>query len=224
MGRRVRGEVIDVSGDGDALVSGDDGVRYAFATRDVRGFIVQRGDRIDFVPVDGIATEVVLLSSGPAVSAAGTGYSARPDAGETSPWGYFVRCMKKYVDGYGRARRSEYWYFVLFRVLLVGGTVFLGAIVSGLTTDGGEDVSPAGMIFMVLGGLTYVGTIIPNLCAMIRRFHDVGLSGWLVLLNAIPYLGSLVTFIICVLPSEARPNTHGPVPGSSRRATAEVFS
>lgn len=220
----MRGEVLEVSGDGDALVSGDDGVRYTFATRDVRGFIVQRGDRVDFIPVDGIATEVVLLSSGPQTSASGAGHSARPDAGETSPWGYFVRCMRKYVDGYGRARRREYWYFVLFRALIVGIPVILGGIISGVWSEAGGDPSPVGLGFMILGGLAYLGTILPNLCAMIRRFHDVGLTGWLVLLNAIPYLGPLVTFIICVLPSEARPNTHGPVPGSGGRATAEIFS
>ena len=220
----MQGEVIEVSGDGDALVSGDDGVRYAFATRDVRGFIVQRGDRIDFVPVDGIATEIVLLSSRPSRSSQLLGDSARPDAGETSPWGYFVRCMKKYIDGYGRARRREYWYFVLFRVIVVGLPLLLGGIASAIEGGVGEDPSPVSIGFMVLGGLAYVGTMIPNLCAMIRRFHDVGLTGWLVLLNAIPYLGSLITFIICVLPSEARPNTHGPVPGSGGRATADVFT
>ena len=220
----MRGEVLEVSGDGDALVSGDDGVRYAFATRDVRGFIVQRGDRIDFVPVDGVATEVVLLSSGPVRSNLPLGDSARPDAGETSPWGYFVRCMNKYVDGYGRARRREYWYFVLFRALIVGVPVLIGGIISGIWAEPYGDPSPVGVGFMILGGAAYLGTILPNLCAMIRRFHDVGLSGWLVLLNAIPYLGSLITFIICVLPSEARPNTHGPVPGASGRTTAEIFS
>lgn len=220
----MRGEVIDVSGDGNALVSGDDGARYAFSTRDVRGFIVQRGDRIDFVPVDGVATDVVLLSASPPRSSHSLGDSARPDAGPTSPWGYFLRCMKKYVDGHGRARRSEYWYFVLFRVLIVGVPILLGGIISRIWNETGEDPSPVGLGFMILGGAAYIATILPNLCAMIRRFHDVGLTGWLVLLNAIPYLGGLVTFIICLLPSEARSNTHGPVPGSGGRATAEVFS
>ncbi len=220
----MRGEVIEISGDGDALVSGDDGVRYAFSNRDVREFIVERGDRIDFVPVDGVATQIVLLSSGPARTSHRFGDSARPDAGETSPWGYFVRCMKKYVDGYGRARRREYWYFVLFRVIAVGVPLLLGGIASAIESGVGGDPSPVAIGFMVLGGLAYVGTMIPNLCAMIRRFHDVGLSGWLVLLNAIPYLGSLITFIICVLPSEARPNTHGPIPGQATRSTADVFT
>lgn len=220
----MRGEVLEVSGDGDALVSGDDGVRYAFATRDVHGFIVERGDRIDFVPLGGIATEIVLLASGPARSRPLLGDSSRPDEGETSPWGYFKRCMKKYIDGHGRARRREYWYFVLFRVIVIAVPVLLGGVISAIWTDPGDDPSPVGLGFMILGGAAYLGTVIPNLCAMIRRFHDVGLTGWLVLLNAIPYVGSLITFIICVLPSEARPNTHGPVPGASRRATADVFT
>lgn len=220
----MRGEVLEVSGDGDALVSGDDGIRYAFSTRDVRGFIVHRGDRIGFEPVEGVATQVVLLSSGTTSSGHALGDSARPDAGETSPWGYFRRCMSKYVDGYGRARRREYWYFVLFRALIVAVPILIGGVVSGVWSEPGDDASPVGLGFMILGGLAYLGTILPALCAMIRRFHDVGLSGWLVLLNAIPYLGPLITLVISVLPSQERPNTHGPVPGSTGRTTAEIFS
>lgn len=219
----MRGEVLEVSGDGEALVSGDDGVRYAFATRDVTGFIVRRGDRIDFVPVDRTATEIILLSAG-ATPRPASGYPGA-DADQTSPWGYFVRCLSRYADGHGRARRKEYWYFVLFQLLILLVPLVICIVLAGAGGDAPSDsLTLASGLFALIAGAIYVGLVIPGICVTIRRFHDVGLSGWLILLGLIPYLGGLITFIITLLPSEASPNKHGPVPSWARRDTAEVFS
>lgn len=205
----MRGEILDISGDGTGLVSGDDGQRYGFAARDVAGFVPYRGDRIDFVPAEGMATDIVLLSSGPTPTS--KTFRTNADDGQSTPWGYFMRCMRKYIDGHGRARRSEYWWFMLFRAALVGAAVIVGALLTAL--GGGEGpLLLSGQLLAGLGALAFIGTIIPNFCAMIRRFHDVGLSGWLVLLNAIPYVGPLITLVITVLPTQEHPNAHGPVP------------
>lgn len=221
----VRGEVLEVGGNGEALVSGDDGMRYRFATRDVHRFIVQRGDQIDFVPIDGIATEIIRLSSGGAALNSASGHSVHPDVDETSPWRYFTRCLSKYADGHGRARRKEYWYFVLFQLLILLVPLLLCV---ALVAAGGENPSDSNSLaiglFAMVAGVVYVALLLPGLCVMIRRFHDVGLSGWLVLLGLIPYVGGLITFVITLLPSQAFPNKHGPVPAWSKRDTAEVFS
>lgn len=223
--RGVRGEVLDVSQNGDALVSGDDGVRYTFAMRDVHRFIVRRGDRIDFVPVDAIATEIILLSAGPASSKTARGQSARLDTDDTTPWRYFTRCLGKYADGNGRARRKEYWYFVLFQLLIVLGPAVLCVALSATSGETPSDTSAIAIaLFALITVVVYFGLLIPGLCVAIRRFHDVGLSGWLILLGLIPYAGGLITFIITLLPSQASPNKHGPVPAWSRRDTAEVFN
>lgn len=213
----MQGEVLTVGPDGDGVVRADDDARYAFHTREVRAFIVQVGDRIGFEADGDRAVDITLLSASPIPL--GAPLHARLERPEptTSPWGYFKRCMSKYVDGNGRASPAEYWWFVLFRVLLVGVPAFIGMVVS-IAADpyGGAPVNFGGAL-LVLAGLIYLVTILPNFCALIRRLHDVGLTGWLVLLNIIPYVGAFALFIMSVLPSQGAKNAHGPVPGSTVR-------
>ena len=94
-------------------------------------------------------------------------------------------CLKKYFDFKGRARRSEYWWFVLF-----------AAIVSSVFNYGG----------LLIPFLSFVGMfcslllMIPLFAAMTRRLHDTGRSGWWVVLLAIFYLAALVTMAILLAP------------------------
>jgi uncharacterized membrane protein YhaH (DUF805 family) len=106
------------------------------------------------------------------------------------------------------------------------GPVTVCVIFAGLAADApDDDPMMIGVgLFAIVVALMYLFFVLPGIAVMIRRFHDVGLSGWLVLVGLIPYLGGLITFIITLLPSEARPNKHGPVPGQATRSTADVFS
>lgn len=220
----MRGEVLEVDGNGEALVSGDDGARYRFLTRDVHRFIVQRGDRIDFVPVDGMATEIIQLSSGQGAPGSAPRQSLPRDT-DPSPWAYFIGCLSRYADAHGRARRKEYWYFVLFHLLVVAAPLLIGLIIAGMSGAYLSDASALAVgLFSISAAVLYAAMLLPGICVMIRRFHDVGLTGWLVLLGLIPYVGGLVTLVITVLPSQPFPNKHGPVPAWSKRDTAEVFS
>lgn len=222
----MRGEILEITGEGAGLVSGDDGQRYRFATRDVTGFLPHRGDRIDFVGVDGVATEIVLLSSGPVPLREAFGYRTSKDTGPTTPWGYFVRCMRKYVDGHGRATRSEYWWFILFRTAIVGVPYLLGAITGGLNEHSGgpTPIEIVGLVLLSVGGLAFIGTILPMFVVTIRRLHDVGFSGWFMLLNGIPYIGGLIILVMTLLPSQQHSNEHGPNPHQPTRDQAEVFA
>lgn len=217
----MRGEVLSYDdGAGLGLISGDDGTRYSFLRSELQQLTpVCPGMRVDFVPSGTVATGVIIVAASPQP------YSARADTDRTSAWGYFTRCIRKYADGSGRARRKEYWYFVLFHLLILAGPVVIVTAISAAT---GDDLSdPAALIvglFGIVAVLVYLFFLLPGIAVLIRRFHDVGLSGWLVLLGLIPYVGGFVTFIITLLPSEARPNKHGPIPGQATRSTADVFS
>jgi uncharacterized membrane protein YhaH (DUF805 family) len=59
--------------------------------------------------------------------------------------------------------------------------------------------------------LAFVGFLPASLTVLIRRLHDIGWSGWLVLLQFVP-LGGLILFICTLLPSERGVNKHGPYP------------
>lgn len=85
-----------------------------------------------------------------------------------NPFNYFVKVLNNYANFKGRARRSEYWYFVLFSSIISIILTFIDAAIG----------STAGII-----GLVYsLGTIIPSIAVGVRRMHDVGKSGWFLLI------------------------------------------
>ena len=113
------------------------------------------------------------------------------------------RFFQKYADFTGRASRSEYWWVVLANsvLYLVFGVVGLLAGLPGSTTDydgtlePGPGFIPVGFVFAIL----LFGTIVPFLSLGARRLHDIDVSGWLLLLNLVPYLGGFVIFILSLL-------------------------
>lgn len=206
----MRGEVLDIDADGTGVISGDDSRRYSFRTSEVTRFIIQVGDRIDFVPDEDCATEIMLLSAAPSAFASTYRHSRRvePDAG--SPWRYFLRCMSKYATGEGRAAPREYWWFVFFRVVILLGLFVpvLVATVIGAESDTGSLVVA---LFVLLAGLFWLVTLLPDLVAKIRRLHDTGVTGFALLLYVVPF-GSLIVLIMLILPSSPHANQYGPAP------------
>ena len=96
-------------------------------------------------------------------------------------------CLRKYAVFKGRARRSEYWWYVLFFVLvMILGAIVLSPLQVWLFEALGEN-SFIGMtaVFMIFG-LVFA---IPLYAALVRRLHDTGRSGWWVGIN---FLCSLV--------------------------------
>lgn len=77
------------------------------------------------------------------------------------------RCFKKYFDFSGRASRAEYWYFVLFNILISIPFVIL------IIATGGENPS-----IERLADIVNLALFIPNTAAATRRLHDTGRSGW----------------------------------------------
>ena len=92
-------------------------------------------------------------------------------------------CFKKYFDFTGRARRSEFWWFMLFGFIISSGLSYLG------------------MIMPFVGYVSWAFTlvmIIPVLAALSRRLHDTNRGTWWVVLMAIllvGYYGSAIALI-----------------------------
>ena len=120
------------------------------------------------------------------------------------------RYVRKYADFTGRASRSEYWWVALASTVVYLGLGLIGVIagIPGATVnaDGSSDPGPGFAPFTVVLALLFFATIVPNLSIGARRLHDVGLSGWLLLLVVVPYLGSLAIFVLSLL---------GPKPGGA---------
>jgi len=117
---------------------------------------------------------------------------------------WFLQALtKKYATFEGRARRAEYWYFMLFYFL----AVIALAIVDGIAGTFSEE---AGM--GLFSGLFMLATILPSLAVTVRRLHDTDRSGWWVLINLVPFLGVLVLLVFTVLDSQPGANRFGPHP------------
>jgi uncharacterized membrane protein YhaH (DUF805 family) len=111
--------------------------------------------------------------------------------------------LDKYADFSGRATRAEYWFWVL--------AVILAGFGSGIVFGALSALSDA---FAVLGavviGLASLLVLVPSWAVFVRRLHDVGRSGWWVLIAFIPF-GSIVLFVFSVMDSVPA-NRWGPNP------------
>ena len=117
---------------------------------------------------------------------------------------WYLKCLKQYADFNGRARRKEYWMFALFNFIFIFITSILDFII-GLNN----------LIFVGIGPFYFLYTIaviVPGLAVGIRRLHDVGKSGWYILLALIPIIGWIWVFVLFVTDSQEGENEYGPDP------------
>jgi len=122
-----------------------------------------------------------------------------------------LRPWRHYADFQGRSRRSEYWLFVLQTTVVAFVVVFFIGFGSFLDpSSGGLLGLSAGALALL--GLFWLATVIPGLAVGVRRLHDAGLSGWLMLIGFIPYLGGLILLVLTLLPPNNSTNAYGPDP------------
>jgi len=107
-------------------------------------------------------------------------------------------CLSKYVTFTGRARRSEYWWFVLF--------VALVSIVASVLDF---YLSPDFMVFQLIAGLAL---LLPELAVAVRRLHDTNRTGWWLLIGLVPVVGSIVLLVFFLIDSDPATNRYGTPP------------
>jgi len=111
-------------------------------------------------------------------------------------------------NGEGRCQRSEFWWGALLYYFMLAFTLGFFSVFIFAAADAG---SSEGWLMGSMGLITVMLVLlIPLLSQQIRRLHDIGASGWWVLLAFfVPYVGWLILFVMSLLPSQPHPNKYG---------------
>ena len=113
--------------------------------------------------------------------------------------------LRNFYNPYGRASRSEFWWYWVFIFLLTSFFGVTGGFVSGA---GGREQTFLGVIFDVIGLVLGISMV----CAQIRRLHDIGKSGWNVCWSFLPVIGGIYLLILWCRPSQPGANQYGEEP------------
>jgi uncharacterized membrane protein YhaH (DUF805 family) len=112
---------------------------------------------------------------------------------------WYLAVLKNYVGFTGRARRQEYWMFTLISAIIY---VVLEILL----------LATGSQIFQIIYYLYALAVLLPSLAVFVRRMHDVGRSGWWILLGLIPIIGAIILIVFAATAGQQGPNQYGPDP------------
>lgn len=102
---------------------------------------------------------------------------------------YYLKALQNYAVFTGRASRAEYWYFVLFNIIFS----LVIAVIAGVIK------------IPILGSLYSLAVLIPGIAVGARRMHDVGKSGWFLLIP-------IYNLVLACTEGDYGDNEYGPNP------------
>jgi uncharacterized membrane protein YhaH (DUF805 family) len=118
---------------------------------------------------------------------------------------WYLMVWQRWDDFQGRSRRKEYWMF-----MVIHSVFFLALDIAAIVVGRMHIYAVSILVFLVM--LIYaLAAAIPSLAVAIRRLHDIGKSGWWLLLSLVPLIGLLLVVFAC-FDSEPGNNIYGPNP------------
>lgn len=118
---------------------------------------------------------------------------------------WYLAVLKKYAVFSGRARRKEYWMFFLFSTLISVALTILDSVLGFNSTGNG-----------ILSSIYSLAVIIPSIAVGVRRMHDVGKSGWFLLIP-------IYNLILACTAGDAGSNEYGPDPKNEEIISSSVL-
>lgn len=115
---------------------------------------------------------------------------------------WYLKVLKNYAEFNGRARRKEYWMFILFNCI-IALPLYILALVTFKAT---------GFLFMGLYVLYFLGIMIPAIAVAVRRLHDIGKSGWWYFIAFVPFIGGIWLLVLFCTEGTRGTNSYGPDP------------
>ena len=110
---------------------------------------------------------------------------------------WYIDAWKNYFTFTGRARRKAYWMFVLFNI----SAAVIANIIDSVIGTGG-----------LIGGIYSLAVLLPGIALGVRRLHDIGKSGWWMLIALVPLIGLIVLLVFACTDSQPGDNEYGPNP------------
>ena len=129
-------------------------------------------------------------------------------------------CFSKYATFRGRAGRPEFWYWVLFTIIVgvilnIVDSLFGWQLITATNTETGNSLTS----YYNAGWLSFIWSLVillPTIAVSVRRLHDVNKSGWWWWLNVICCIGPLILlFAFYIKASDPGENNYGPAPGTA---------
>ncbi len=113
---------------------------------------------------------------------------------------WYLHVLKNYANFKGRARRKEYWMFFLFNMIF--------AIIASKLDNLLGTTNPQ-MGIGIIYALYNLAVLVPSLAVLVRRLHDIGKSGWMLLVGLIPIVGIIWLFILLIKEGMTEENQYG---------------
>lgn len=131
---------------------------------------------------------------------------------------WYFAVLKKYAIISGRARRKEFWLYMLVNwivgIVLLGLFGVLFALAFPVLRS--KAVGPGDILllltayyFIFLGDLYYMATVVPSVAVGVRRLHDTDLSGWWLLIGLVPVIGPIILIVLMARDSTPGENRFG---------------
>ncbi len=121
---------------------------------------------------------------------------------------WYIKVLKNYANFEGRARRKEYWMFTLINVIIYIAFMILMSII-GVIFELGVTILT---LSPVISGLYTLAILVPSLAVSVRRLHDIGKSGWFILISFIPIVGTIILLVWACQEGMPEANEYGENP------------
>jgi uncharacterized membrane protein YhaH (DUF805 family) len=119
---------------------------------------------------------------------------------------WYLAVLKNYIGFSGRARRKEYWMFVLFHVVAIFLVTLLDRALSA-------EQPYLTMVYVA-------ATLLPAIAVVVRRLHDTERPGWWYFISFVPLIGPIVLLVFTASEGNAGPNRYGEDPKRPALANA----
>lgn len=127
---------------------------------------------------------------------------------------WYLKVLKQYADFNGRARRTEYWMYLLFNLIFA----VIAAVLDNILGLKFTPEIPYGYLYLLYALVTFL----PGLAVSVRRLHDVDKSGWFLFISLIPIIGGIWLLVLYVTEGTQGRNQYGDDPKGNYNEINEI--